>query len=370
MHVPFVHLKQQYQSIREEINAAVLEVLESGEYSSSRFIGEFEKAFAQMHDESSQVIATNSGTSALHATLLALNIGPGDEVLVPSHTFISTAMAVTLTGATPVFCDCDPEFYTISPDDVRRRITADTKAVIVVHLYGQPAEMDTLVAITKEHDVLLIEDCAQSHGAQYKAKATGLFGVAGCYSFYPSKNLGAYGEGGAVITKDVHLADKLRMIRSCGAREKYVHEVIGNNYRMTGIQGAILRVKSSYLQQWTNKRIHAAALYEHYLEGIPNITLPKTRPDTVHVFHLYVIMCPMRDALREYLSSHGVETGIHYPVPCHLQPVYQTSGVATESLPDSERCALEVLSLPMSEQLTETEIAYVASVIKDFMNKT
>ena len=365
MKVNFLDLKAQYLSIKPEIDQAIENVFEKTAFAGGPFVAEFEENYAKAH-QARYCVAVNNGTSALHVTLMALEIGPGDEVIVPANTFFATAEAVSLAGATPVFVDCDDKFYNLDPSKIEAAITKDTKAIFAVHLYGQPAPMEPIKAIADQHDLILLEDAAQAHLATYQGKFVGNFGKAACFSFYPGKNLGAFGEGGAVITNDEELYRKMQVIKDHGSAKKYYHQVIGHNYRMSGIQGAVLNVKLNYIADWTRRRRQNAELYRQYLNGIEQITLPEAMSDAEHSYHLFVIRVPDRDRLQQYLSENQIYTGIHYPIPCHLQEAYKDLDYETGSFPLSEEYAHQILSLPMSEQLTEEEIAYVAERLREY----
>lgn len=365
MNVNFLDLKKQYLGIKTEIGKAINDVLESTAFSGGPFVEAFEKNFAAAHN-AKFCVGVNNGTSALHIALWAMGIERDAEVIVPTNTFFATAEAVSLLGAKPVFVDCESEFYNLDPKLLEKAITSKTKAIIPVHLYGQPAQMDEILSIAKKHGIPVLEDCAQAHLAQYKGKSVGTIGVAGCFSFYPGKNLGAYGEAGAVVTNDETLYWKMRALRDHGALKKYHHDVVGHNYRMEGIQGAVLDVKLKHLQNWTKARKTAAAAYRELLCGIPQITIPTEMKDVSHVFHLYVIRTDKRDELANYLKDNGVHTGIHYPVPCHQQKAYADLGYKTGSFPIAEKYAGTLLSLPMHEGLTTEEIEYVSKKIHNF----
>jgi len=363
MRLNFVDLNAQYRTIKSEIDHAIQEVIHQSAFSAGPFVKSFEQNFAKTH-QSKYCVGVNSGTSALHIALWALGIGTGDEVIVPSLTFIATAEAVSLCGATPVFADCDPDYYTIDPDDIEKRINSNTKAVLPVHLYGQPAKMDEIKAIADQHELLLIEDCAQAHLAEYKGKKVGTFGAAGCFSFYPGKNLGAYGEAGAVITDDDALYDRMLALRDHGSLKKYHHDLIGHNYRMDGLQGAVLDVKLKHLDAWTQARRKNAQVYRGCLEEIESLSLPIEMPDAVHVYHLFVVRAPHRDKLKMHLESHDIAVGIHYPIPCHLQNAYK---MANSSIcPVSERYAKEILSLPIHAEINKDDIRLIYEDIKTF----
>lgn len=365
MRVDFVDLKAQYKSIKEEIDSAISKVLESAAFAAGPFVKSFEEHFAEKQGVK-YCVGVNSGTAALHAAMMVLDIKAGDEVIVPANTFFATPEAVSLAGATPVFVDCDPLFYNIDVDKIEAAISPRTKAIIAVHLYGQPARVDKIKQIAEKHGLFLIEDCAQAHLATLNGQPVGTFGVMGCFSFYPGKNLGAYGEGGAVVTNDEKIYQNLMMIRDHGMATKYRHEIIGHNYRMEGLQGAILDVKLKYLDQWTEIRRKNAELYRHYLKDIEEIELPTEMEGAKHVYHLYVIRTEKRDELQKYLAANNIFTGIHYPIPCHLQNAYKNLGYKKGDFPITESYAERLLSLPMSEQLKEDQIAYVSETIKKF----
>ncbi|MFC1669967.1 DegT/DnrJ/EryC1/StrS family aminotransferase [Spirochaetota bacterium] len=365
MKVNFVDLKAQYLSIKDEVDKAIEGVLSKTQFSAGPSVEEFEEKFAKAH-KAKYCIAVNSGTSALHIALLALDIGHGDEVIVPANTFFATPEAVSLTGAVPVFVDCEERFYNIDPEKVEKAINKKTRAITAVHLYGQPAQIDRLRAIARKHKIFLIEDCAQAHLSEYKGKPVGTYGVAGCFSFYPSKNLGAFGEGGAVITNNKSFAKKILALRDHGSYKKYYHDLIGHNYRMEGLQGAVLNVKMKYISKWTKTRIDNAAVYREHLDDISQIILPELSPHGRHVYHLFVIRTKKREKLKSFLESKGIYTGIHYPIPCHLQKAYAGLKYKRGSFPNSEKFSREILSLPMSEQLKKDEIIYTSKMIGEF----
>jgi dTDP-4-amino-4,6-dideoxygalactose transaminase len=365
MRVPFLDLKAQYASIKEEVLPAIHSVLDNTAYVLGKPVSEFEAAFAKEHGVQ-YCYGVSSGTDGNHMVLWALGVGPGDEVIIPDNTFIATAWGATLCGATPVFVDCEPDSYNIDPRKVEAKITPRTKAIVAVHLYGQSADMDPLNEIAKKHHVALVEDCAQSHFAEYKGKRTGGLSRASSYSFYPGKNLGAYGEGGAVATNDAELARMFKMIRDHGAEKKYWHETYGHNYRMEGIQGAVLGVKLRHLGAWTEARRRNAALYNKYLAGIPHVATPKEMAYAKHVYHLYIIRVPEREKLQAHLEAKGIATGLHYPVPLHMQKCFTHLGYKEGDFPVTEKAAKEILSLPMYPELTEEQIKYVADAIREF----
>jgi dTDP-4-amino-4,6-dideoxygalactose transaminase len=362
--IPFVDLKAQVQSIRNEVQSAMGEVLDSAQFVLGAHVTAFEKLFAD-YCQTQYAVAVNSGTSALHLALLAAGVGKGDEVITVPFTFVATVAAIVYTGATPVFVDINPETYTMDPALIERAITSRTKAILPVHLYGQTAEMEPILQIARKRNLIVIEDAAQAHGAEYNGRRAGSFGRLGCFSFYPGKNLGAYGEGGAVTTDSPELAQKVRILRDWGAEEKYVHAVHGFNYRMEGIQGAVLTVKMRYIEKWTEARRQLAQNYADWLSD-SGVTCPVSRPNCRHVYHVYAVRSSRRDQLRKHLESLGVQTGIHYPIPVHLQPAYSTLGYSSGQFPHSERAANEVLSLPMFPELTRNQQIDVANAVKQF----
>lgn len=362
--IPFVDLKVQYHSIKPEIDQAVLSVLESTQFVLGSEVAAFEKDFAA-YCQREIALGVNSGTSALHLALLAAGIGPGDEVITIPFTFVATVAAIYYSGATPVFVDIQPESFTMDPEKIEAAITKKTRAIMPVHLYGQMADMDPILAIAKKHNLLVIEDAAQAHGAEYKGHRAGSMGDMGCYSFYPGKNLGAYGEGGAVVTNNPEYARKIKMLRDWGAEKKYQHVLKGYNYRMEGIQGAILRVKLGHLEEWTEKRRENALAYKAELKDSKMI-LPIEMVNTRHVYHVFAIRSTKREALQQSLNEKGIQTGIHYPIPVHLLPAYEDLGYKKGDFPHSEKAANEVLSLPMFAELSKESIKEVAMAIKEF----
>jgi dTDP-4-amino-4,6-dideoxygalactose transaminase len=361
--VPFVDLNQQYRSIAPEVNAAVLGALESSQFVLGSQVAAFETEFSE-YVGTRFGIGVNSGTSALHLALLAAGVGPGDEVITVSFTFVATVAAVVYTGAKPVLVDIDPRTNTIDVAQVEAAITERTKAILPVHLYGQPADLDPLIEIARRRGLTVIEDAAQAHGAEYKGRRVGSIGDLGCFSFYPGKNLGAYGEGGMVVTDNPEYARKIKMLRDWGAEQKYQHVLKGYNYRLEGIQGAILRVKLRYLEAWTEARRAHAALYSEKLAA-SGLRLPAAVPGTRHVFHVYSIFTPERDALRDALQGQGIQTGIHYPIPVHLLPAYADLNYKAGDLPRTEQAAREELSLPMFAELTDDQIGKVCGAVME-----
>jgi dTDP-4-amino-4,6-dideoxygalactose transaminase len=366
MNVPFVDLKAQYNSIRYEVASAIQNVLEATAFAGGPFVARFEEEFARFCG-TRHAICVGSGTSALWLALLAHGVGPGDEVITVPNTFIATAEAISRTGAMPVFVDVDEKSQLMNPALLEAAITSRTRAIIPVHLFGRTADMDQIVAIARGHNLLVVEDACQAHGALFGGRRAGSIGDAGCFSFYPGKNLGAYGEGGAVTTNSDEVARRVAVLRDHGQSEKYRHSLIGWNDRMDGIQGSILGAKLKYLEGWNRARRHNARLYSELLNDVEEIRTPEAGGEGEHIFHVYVIRVRERDELQRYLASKDVSCGIHYPVPIHLQDAYESLGLKKGSFPVAERCAETILSLPMFPELTEEQIAYVASQIKAFM---
>ena len=356
--IPFVDLPGQFRALKPEIDAAVGRVLENAQYILGPAVIAFEKDFAAFC-RTDEAIGVNSGTSALHLSLLAAGVGPGDEVITVPFTFVATVAAIEYAGAKPVLVDVEPEFLTMDPAKLEAAITPRTKAIIPVHLFGQSADMDPIMAIARKHGLVVIEDACQAHGAEYKGRRCGSIGQLGCFSFYPGKNLGAYGEGGAVVTSDPDLAKKIRLLRAWGEETRYEHKYRGFNYRMDGVQGAILGVKLRYLEAWTEARRRNAAEYGRQLAD-GSARLPQERGDARHVYHLYVVRLAQRDVWRERLTQAGVQTGVHYPIPVHLQPAYRDLGYSAGDFPVCEHASTEVLSLPMFPELTQDQIREVA----------
>jgi dTDP-4-amino-4,6-dideoxygalactose transaminase len=360
--IPFVDLKTQYHSIKSEIDAAIAGILESSQFVLGSEVAAFESEFAA-YCQAQHAIGVNSGTSALHLALLAAGIGPGDEVITTPFTFVATVAAIIYAGATPVFVDIEPRSFTIDVSQIERAITQRTKAILPVHLYGQMADMEPIMKLARRYNLVVIEDAAQAHGAEYDGRKAGSLGDLGCFSFYPGKNLGAYGEGGMVVTNQPEYAHTMRMLRDWGAEKKYQHILKGYNYRLEGMQGAILRVKLRHLEDWTEKRREKAAYYTHLLaaNGIPT---PTELPDRRHVYHVYAIRTAEREILQHALFAQGIQSGIHYPIPVHLQPAYGDLGYQTGDFPCAEQAAQEVLSLPMYPELTNDQIEQVVDALK------
>jgi dTDP-4-amino-4,6-dideoxygalactose transaminase len=361
--VPFLDLKSQYQSIKPEIDAAVTRILESSQFVLGEEVAGFEREFAA-YCGASHGIGVNSGTSALHLAFLAAGIGPGDEVITIPHTFVATVAAIRYTGARPVFVDVDPVSFTMDPTQVEAAITPRTRAIAPVHLYGHPADMDPILDIARRHKLVVVEDAAQAHGARYKGKPVGSMGDLACFSFYPGKNLGAYGEGGMVVTSNEEYARTIRMLRDWGQDRKYHHLLAGYNYRLEGMQGAILRVKLRHLEKWTEARRAHAARYRELLADT-GLGIPAESKDARHVYHVYAVRTRERDALMTSLGERGVQTGIHYPVPVHLQPAYADAAWKQGSFPHSEQAADEVMSLPMYPEMTEEHLQAVSQALHE-----
>jgi dTDP-4-amino-4,6-dideoxygalactose transaminase len=366
MRVPSGDLKSQYLRMKAEIDAAVREVLDSGWFVLGGQGAAFEAEFAR-YCGVPQAVGVGSGTEALHLALLACGVGRGDEVITVPTTAQATVSAIQFAGATPVFADVDPATLTMDPASAAARVTARTRALLPVHLYGHPADAPALVRLAGRHGLALIEDCAQSHGALCRGQLTGTFGDAACFSFYPTKNLGAFGDAGAVITRDAERADRLRMLRNYGERpdQRYHHAIQGFNSRLDELQAAILRVKLQHLDADNERRREIAAWYAAHLKN-PCLVLPTEQPWARHVYHLYVIRTPQRDALREHLARWEVGTQIHYPVPLHLQEANAYLGVPAGSCPEAERAAAELLSLPLYPELTDEQLQRVAAAVNAF----
>ena len=362
MAIPFVNLRAQYLPIRDEVNAAIQRVIDRCEFTLGSEVAAFEAEFAA-YCEAAHGIGVNTGTSALHLALLAAGIGAGDEVITVPFTFVATVSAIAYTGAVPVFVDIDPRSFTIDPAAIEAAVTARTRAILPVHLYGQPADMDPILEIARRRGLVVIEDACQAHGALYKGRRAGSLGDIGCFSFYPGKNLGACGEAGMVVTDDAQYAKTVRMLRDWGAERKYEHVLKGYNFRMEAIQGAVLRVKLRYLEGWTAARRAAAARYDAAFAG-SGVATPAVMPYAAPVHHLYVIRAPRRQAWQETLAALGIQTGIHYPTPVHLLPAFADLGHRRGEFPHAERAAAEVLSLPMFPELTAAQGDEVACAVK------
>jgi dTDP-4-amino-4,6-dideoxygalactose transaminase len=359
--IPFVDLKAQYHSIKPEIDAAIGRVLESSQFVLGSEVAAFEQEYTA-YCQVEYALGVNSGTSALHLALLAAGVGPGDEVITTPFTFVASVAAIIYTGATPVFVDIDPRSFTIDASQIEDAITNHTKAILPIHLYGQMADMDPILEIAQRHNLIVIEDAAQAHGAEYKGRPAGSLGDLGCFSFYPGKNLGAYGEGGMVVTNHPEYARTVKMLRDWGAEKKYHHELKGYNYRLEGLQGAILRVKLRYIEDWTRMRRENASRYNQLLTK-NGVRTPEEMHYGRHVYHIYAIRTSERETLQQALLAQGIHTGIHYPIPVHLQPAYADLGYQAGDFPHAEQAAREVLSLPMYAELTNEQVERVAAAL-------
>jgi dTDP-4-amino-4,6-dideoxygalactose transaminase len=367
--IPLVDLHAQYETIKPEIDAAIQRTIDNTAFILGPEAKKFEEHFAE-YCSVKHAIGLDSGTAALHLALLALGVGAGDEVITTTHTFIATSEAIVLTGARPVLVDIDPRTYNIDANKIQAAITPRTKAIIPVHLYGQPAEMDAILEIADAHHIPVIEDAAQAHGSDYRGRRIGSLGTMACFSFYPGKNLGAYGDAGALVTNDDELAHKIRMLRDHGRTTKYEHEVTGFGYRLDGIQGAVLDVKLKYLPEWTDKRRAHADYYTELLANVDDsIVTPYEPAHLKAVYHLYVIRTRKRDQLLQYLKEHNIEAGIHYPVPLHVQPVYKNLGYKRGDFPATEQAAQEILSLPIYPELTHAQMERVVETMREFYKK-
>jgi len=363
MAVPYLDLPAQHAALRDELRPALDAVFGNASFVLGPAVERFESSFAQ-YCGCRHAIGVNSGTSALHLALLHLGARPDTEVIVPAMTFVATAMAVAYTGATPVFADIDSETFTLDPAAAEAAITPRTIGIVPVHLYGQPARVSDLQALCSRRGLFLLEDAAQAHGAEVGGRRCGTFGAAACFSFYPGKNLGAAGEAGAIVTNDTQLAESVRRLRDWGQRERYRHETIAFNYRMEGLQGAVLGVKLRHIEEWTERRRAVARAYDAGLAGLPDLALPRAAADLRHVYHIYAVRHPRRDALRTALGAAGIQTGLHYPVPLHLQPCFAALGGHPGQFPVAEALAREELSLPIYPELTPTQIAEVCAAIR------
>jgi dTDP-4-amino-4,6-dideoxygalactose transaminase len=365
MQIDFVDLKAQYAAIGPEVDQAIHRVIASADFILGNEVDLFEQEFAA-YCGVNHAVGVDSGMSALELALRVHDLGEGDEVITVSHTFSATAFAISATGARPVFVEVDDRTYNMNPDLIEAAITSRTKAILPVHLYGQPADIDEISRLARKHNLLLIEDACQAHGASYAGKRVGSFDDAAAFSFYPGKNLGAYGDGGMIVTNDAKVAEKLRILRNCGQKEKYKHVIVGFNRRLDNLQAAVLRVKLPHLDAWNEARRNAARLYNDFLKDDPRIVTPAEGENRTHVYHLYVIQHPNRDGLMANLREHGISAGLHYPTPVHLQPCYEFLNVPRGSLPITESLASRVISLPMYPELTREQIEFVCEQVKQF----
>lgn len=366
--IPLVDLEAQYQQIKEEIDEIIRDVVNSRAFIQGRYVAAFETEFARLQ-QCGHVVGCSNGTSALFLALLAAGIKAGDEVITTPATFIATAEAICHVGAVPVFVDVDPATYTIDPSLIESKITSRTKAILPVHLYGNPADMDSIMALARAHDLRVIEDCAQAHLATFNSKSVGTFGDAGAFSFYPGKNLGAFGDAGAVITGDYERAKMMRLLADHGRESKHIHTIIGYNQRMDGLQGGILLAKLKHLQRWTEQRRSNAHHYSSLLHDVEELQLPFSHELSKHVYHLYVVQVPNRDTVLSYLQEHGVAASIHYPIPLHLQPALKYLGYREGDFPVAEHAARHIVSLPMYPELTTEQIGHICSLLVTAVKK-
>ncbi|MCG7856214.1 DegT/DnrJ/EryC1/StrS family aminotransferase [Flavihumibacter sediminis] len=365
MNIPFVDLKAQYNSIKSEVDTAIQNVINETAFIGGKYVNDFETQFASLYGVK-HVISCANGTDSLYIIMRMLGIGVGDEVITVANSWISSSETISQTGARPVFVDIDPDYFSMDESKLYNAITPKTKAVIAVHLHGQMCAIDSIKSICDENNIFLIEDCAQSHFSELNGVRAGLFGIAASFSFYPGKNLGAYGDAGCIITNDSELAEKCKMFSRHGALKKHQHQIEGINSRLDGLQAAILLSKLPHILNWTDKRIKNAALYDHYLDGIDDLIKPLVRKDTKHTFHLYVVRVKHRDALMAYLNENGIETSIHYPTALPNLPAYQYLEYTKDDFPISTSYQSEILSLPLYPELSEDQIAFVAGMIKSY----
>jgi dTDP-4-amino-4,6-dideoxygalactose transaminase len=362
--IPFVDLKTQYRRLKPDIDAAVQSVMERGAYVMGKEHSEFEQAFAN-YVGAKHCLGVATGTDALELAIRACGIGLGDEVITVPNTFIATTEAITHAGAKLRWVEVDRRTYNIDPAGIEEAITPQTKAILPVHLYGQPADMEPIMAIAQRHDLKVIEDCAQAHGAKYHGQKVGTFGEVACFSFYPGKNLGAYGDGGAIVTSNDEIAERIKLLRNHGQREKYVHALEGYCHRLDNLQAAVLLVKLPHLDEWNECRRQAAATYSRLLQDVPGIVIPYVLPTVEPVYHLYVVQVPDRERVQSALKAEGIETGIHYPIPLHQQPAYAYLGCQSEDFPISATLGPKILSLPMFPEITEAQIQTVVKVLRE-----
>jgi dTDP-4-amino-4,6-dideoxygalactose transaminase len=364
MQVPFLDLKSHHAPMLDEINGAMRDVVESNAFAGGPFVERFEEDFAA-YCNSAYALGVGSGTEALWLALIALGVGPGDDVITVPNTFMATAEAITYCGANPIFVDVDERTYTMDPEALPKALTVRTKAIIPVHLFGQPADMEPIVKFARDRGLFVIEDACQAHGAEYKGRKAGTLGDAACFSFYPGKNLGAFGEAGAVVTDNAELQEKIRILRDHGQARKYHHTLVGWNCRMDGIQAAVLRVKLRYLEKGNQLRRSHAAYYSRALSGVDEVVEPVQGADMRHVYHVYAIRVQERDEVMRLLSEKGIGSGVHYPIPVHLQEAYRSLGYGRGDFPIAERCAAEFLSLPMFPELTTAQLEIVVQGVKE-----
>jgi len=366
--IPLVDLATQSQNIRDEVLRRMAEVINAGRYILGQEVAEFEEKFAS-YCQVPHCIGVANGTDALHLALRALDIGPGDEVITVGNSFAATAFAIAYTGATTVFVDIDPLSYNIDPELIEQAITEKTRAIIPVHLYGQPAPMREILEIANRHNLFVVEDCAQSHGAEIEGQRCGSFGDFGCFSFYPGKNLGAFGDGGAIVTRNAELAEKIHLLRNYGQKVKNRHDILGYNCRLDTLQACVLLTKLQYIEQWTEQRRQVAAWYGEALADT-DLEVPQVTPGMRHVYHLYVVRHPRRDALLEFLASHKIFAGIHYPNPLFTAQPFSGARTVPWELPVCSRYATEILSLPMYPEMTHDQVLRVAECVRQFASAT
>ena len=366
--VPYLDLLAQMKPLRKEIDSAIAKTLDNCSFCLGPDVAQFEKDFARFC-EAEHCVGLNTGTSALHIAMLLLGVGPGDEVITTPFTFVATSWAISYVGAKPVFVDIDDATFNLNPSLVERAITPRTKAVLPVHLYGHPCDLEPLLAICRKHNLPLIEDAAQAHAAKYRGKTIGTFGVMSCFSFYPGKNLGAYGEGGALVTNNAAHAARARALRDHGSAQRYYHDEVGFNYRLEGIQGAVLGVKLKHLAKWTSERRRVAHRYHELLAGTP-LKLPREADYAESAWHLYAVRHPRRADLKKHLEANEIGCGLHYPLPVHLQKAYAQLGHKPGDFPVAEKAAGECLSLPIYPEMTDAQIQRVADVVKDFFGNS
>ncbi len=365
--IPYFDLPAQLRPLRKELDAAIAKTLDNCSFCLGPDVTQFERDFAA-YCGAQHAVGFNSGTSALHIAMLLLNVGPGDEVITTPFTFVATSWAISYVGARPVYVDIDDKTFNLDPKLVEKAITPRTKAIVPVHLYGQPCDLDPLLEICRKHKLPLVEDAAQAHGAKYRGKTVGTFGALSEFSFYPGKNLGACGEGGALVTNDAAYAARSRSLREHGSTQRYYHDEVGYNYRMEGIQGAVLGVKLKHLDAWTRERRRVAHRYHELLADTP-LQLPREADYAESVYHVYAVRHARREELKKHLEANKVGCGLHYPMPLHLQKCYSSLGYHAGDFPVAEKAARECLSLPMFPELTDDQIQRVATVVRDFFKR-
>lgn len=366
MKVNFIDFSQQYQTIKDEIDTGLKSVFEKGNFILGEEEQVFEESFAKYCDVRYGV-GVNSGTDALYLALSAIDLKPGDEVILPSFTFIATALCISYTGAKPVFIDVEEETYNIDPNQLKSLITDKTRVILPVHLYGQPSNMDEINAIAQKHNIVVIEDACQSHGAKYKNRKVGSLGNIGCFSFYPTKSLGAFGDGGMIVTNDKNIYERVQMLRDYGRTGRYEHKIKGYNSRLDTVQAVVLNAKLKYLDQWNQMRADNAAIYGELLKGVDGVVTPKVKSDRTHVYQTFAVRLKERDRILEGMKAKGIGVLIHYPIPVHLQEAYKDAGYGVGDFPVSERMSKEVLSLPMYPHMTRKEVEYVCSSLKELI---